>query len=77
VEGKREQTGGGLVKLEKGLSPGANLWYAKAALDHMIFNQMQEYRLIGGSHKTSLRSRVEHGWFSFIRNNLWRNSCLR
>jgi len=43
VEGKREQNVGGLVKLEKGLSPGANLWYAKAALDHMIFNQMQEY----------------------------------
>jgi hypothetical protein len=31
------------VKLGKGLIPGANLWYAKAALDHMIFNQLQEY----------------------------------
>ena len=36
VEGKPEQTGGDLVKLGKGLIPGANLWYAKAALDHMI-----------------------------------------
>jgi hypothetical protein len=43
VEGKPEQTGGDLVKLGKGLIPGANLWYAKAALDHMIFNQLQEY----------------------------------
>lgn len=43
VEGKSEQTGGDLVKLGKGLMPGANLWYLKAALDHMIFNQMQEY----------------------------------
>ncbi|AUO37548.1 17 domain protein [Escherichia phage YDC107_2] len=43
VEGKNEQTGGDLVKLGKGLMPGANLWYLKAALDHMIFNQMQEY----------------------------------
>jgi fermentation-respiration switch protein FrsA (DUF1100 family) len=41
--GKPEQTGGDLVKLGKGLIPGANLWYAKAALDHMIFNQLQEY----------------------------------
>ncbi len=40
VEGKPEQTGGDLVKLGKGLIPGANLWYAKAALDHMIFNQL-------------------------------------
>lgn len=57
VEGKPEQTGGDLVKLSKGLIPGANLWYAKAALDHMIFNQMQEYFSPGYLRKVEQRSK--------------------
>lgn len=59
VEGKNEQTGGDLVKLGKGLIPGANLWYAKAALDHMIFNQMQEYFSPGYLRKMEQRSKKE------------------
>ncbi|MDI7549266.1 hypothetical protein QLY96_20220 [Cronobacter sakazakii] len=59
VEGKPEQTGGDLVKLGKGLIPGANLWYAKAALDHMIFNQMQEYFSPGYLRKMEQRSKKE------------------
>lgn len=59
VEGKPEQTGGDLVKLGKGLIPGANLWYAKAALDHMIFNQMQEYFSHGYLRKMEQRSKKE------------------
>lgn len=59
VEGKPEQTGGDLVKLGKGLIPGANLWYAKAALDHMIFNQMQEYFSPGYLRKIEQRSKKE------------------
>lgn len=57
VEGKPEQTGGDLVKFGKGLIPGANLWYAKAALDHMIFNQMQEYFSPGYLRKVEQRSK--------------------
>ena len=59
VEGKPEQTGGDLVKLGKGLIPGANLWYAKAALDHMIFNQLQEYFSPGYLRKVEQRSKKE------------------
>lgn len=59
VEGKPEQTGGDLVKLGKGLIPGANLWYAKAALDHMIFNQLQEYCSPGYLRKVEQRSKKE------------------
>lgn len=61
VEGKPQQTGGDLVKLGKGLIPGANLWYAKAALDHMIFNQLQEYFSPGYLNKVEQRSRKEFG----------------
>ncbi|HCL1716256.1 TPA: hypothetical protein N1429_002071 [Salmonella enterica subsp. enterica serovar Minnesota] len=59
VEGKSEQTGGDLVKLGKGLTPGANIWYLKAALDHMIFNQMQEYFSPGYLRKMEQRSKKE------------------
>lgn len=59
VEGKPEQTGGELVKLGKGLIPGANLWYAKAALDHMIFNQFQEYFSLGYLRKVEQRSKKQ------------------
>ncbi|AUX54652.1 hypothetical protein BU813_28240 [Klebsiella pneumoniae subsp. pneumoniae] len=59
VEGNPEQTGGDLVKLGKGLIPGANLWYAKAALDHMIFNQLQEYFSPGYLRKMEQRSKKE------------------
>ncbi|EMR6446128.1 hypothetical protein WJU79_003338 [Citrobacter freundii] len=59
VEGKSEQTGGDLVKLGKGLTPGANIWYLKAAIDHMIFNQMQEYFSPGYLRKMEQRSKKE------------------
>ncbi|HAS1884765.1 hypothetical protein [Enterobacter hormaechei] len=59
VEGKSEQTGGDLVKLGKGLTPGANIWYLKAALDYMIFNQMQEYFSPGYLRKMEQRSKKE------------------
>lgn len=57
IEGRPEQTGGAIVKLGKGLMPGANLWYAKAALDHMVFNQMQEYFSPGYLRKVEQRSK--------------------
>ncbi len=59
VEGKPEQTGGDLVKFAKGLIPGQNLWYTKAVLDHMIFNQLQEYFSPGYLRRMEKRSRKE------------------
>ncbi|WP_440482932.1 hypothetical protein [Serratia marcescens] len=59
VEGKPEQTGGDTVKFVKGLIPGQNLWYTKAVLDHMIFNQMQEYFSPGYLRRMEKRSRKE------------------
>ncbi|MCR0998653.1 hypothetical protein [Serratia rubidaea] len=59
VEGKPEQTGGDAVKFVKGLIPGQNLWYTKAVMDHMIFNQMQEYFSPGYLRRMEKRSRKE------------------
>ncbi|SPZ65444.1 Uncharacterised protein [Serratia quinivorans] len=59
VEGKPEQTGGDLVKFGKGLIPGQNLWYTKAVMDHLIFNQLQEYFSPGYLSRMEKRSRKE------------------
>lgn len=59
VEGKPEQTGGDLVKFGKGLIPGQNLWYTKAVMDHLIFNQLQEYFSPGYLRRMEKRSRKE------------------
>ena len=42
-EGKVTHAGAEAVHVLKGLTPGATLWYAKAALDHLLFQQVAEY----------------------------------
>lgn len=43
TDGNIDATGANLVRLAKSHIPGANLWYTKAATDHMIFHQLQEH----------------------------------
>ena len=43
MEGRPTNAGAEAVRFARSLTPGSNLWYAKAAFDHMIFQQMQEY----------------------------------
>jgi len=45
----------------KGNTPGANLWYLKGALDHLIFHQLQEYFSPGYLRKMKQRSEREFG----------------
>lgn len=56
LQGKDTHAGAEMVKFVKGNLPGANLWYAKAALDHMIFHRMQEYFSPG--YLSTMRSRA-------------------
>lgn len=42
-QGKSTDVGAEIVKFTRANIPGANLWYSKAALDHLIFHQLQEY----------------------------------
>lgn len=56
LQGKDTHAGAELVKFGKSILPGANLWYAKAALDHMIFHQLQEYASPG--YLSTMRSRA-------------------
>ncbi|WP_323994699.1 hypothetical protein [Aeromonas hydrophila] len=51
--------GARLVQLGKGHLPGANLWYTKAATDHLIFHQMQEYFSPGYLNRMQRRAQRE------------------
>jgi len=61
LEGKDAHFGAEAVRYVKSNLPGANLWYTKAALDHMIFHQLQEYFSPGYLRKMQARSRKDFG----------------
>lgn len=60
-EGDAKTVGARLVQLGKGHLPGANLWYTKAATDHMIFHQLQEYFSPGYLNRMQRRAQREFG----------------
>lgn len=61
LQGKDTNFGAELVRFVKGNTPGASLWYAKAALDHLIFHQLQEYFSPGYLAQMQRRARKEFG----------------
>lgn len=61
IQGKDTNFGAEAVRFVKGNTPGANLWYAKAALDHIIFHQLQEYFSPGYLSQMQRRAQSEFG----------------
>jgi hypothetical protein len=61
AQGKDTNFGAELTRFVKGNTPGASLWYAKAALDHIIFHDMQEYFSPGYLANMQRRSEREFG----------------
>lgn len=61
AQGKDSHAGAELVRFVKSNTPGASLWYAKAALDHMIFHQLQEMASPGYLRTMGNRARREFG----------------
>ncbi len=59
--GEANQAGGKAVRLAKAHTPFANLWYTKAATDHLFFHQMQEHFSPGYLRRMRQRSRREQG----------------
>lgn len=49
------------IKFLKGITPGTSLWYSKAAMDHLIFQQMQEHFSPGYLNRVKSRARREFG----------------
>ncbi len=61
AQGKDTRFGAEAVRFVRGNTPGANLWYAKAALDHLVFHQLQEYFSPGYLGNMQARARREFG----------------
>ncbi len=61
AQGKDTNFGAEVVRFIKGNTPGASLWYAKAALDHIIFHQLQEYFSPGYLAQMQRRAQKEFG----------------
>lgn len=61
AQGKDTKFGGELTRFIKGNIPGANIWYAKAALDHLVFQQLQEYFSPGYLAQMKRRAQKEFG----------------
>lgn len=59
--GQDTRAGAEFVRMLKGMTPGSTMWYAKAAFDHMIFQQMQEYFSPGYLGTMEARARREYG----------------
>lgn len=59
ADGKGSQVGGNLVRFAKSHTPAANLWYTRAATDHLIFNQLQDYFSPGYLRRMKQRARKE------------------
>lgn len=67
ADGQKTHFGANAVQFIKGNTPGASLWYAKAALDHIIFHQLQEYFSPGYLAQMQRRAQKEFGqqyWWS-------------
>jgi hypothetical protein len=57
LQGKDTNIGAEAVKFVRSNLPGASLWYSKAALDHLVFHQLQEYFSPG--YLANMRSRAQ------------------
>ncbi|GAB2493889.1 hypothetical protein [Arenimonas alkanexedens] len=61
AQGKETNAGAEVVKFVRSNTPGANLWYSKAALDRLVFHQLQEYFSPGYLRKMKRRADKEFG----------------
>ena len=61
LRGDETNAGAELTRVVRGLIPGANLWYAKAALDHLIFQNLQENFSPGYLARMRQKAQREHG----------------
>lgn len=57
LQGKKTNIGAEVVRFVKSNTPGASLWYLKAALDHLIWQQLQEYSSPG--YLSRMRARAQ------------------
>jgi hypothetical protein len=57
---KLRPTGAATVNTLKSYVPGASLWYTRAAMDRLIFNQLSDYFSPGYLNRMKARARQQH-----------------
>lgn len=57
---KLRPTGASTVRTLKSYVPGASLWYTRAAMDRLIFNQLSDYFSPGYLQRMKARARQQH-----------------
>lgn len=60
ARGDETHVGAEAVRFVKSNLPGANLWYTRAAVDHLVFHQLQEYLSPGYLRKMQRRAKREY-----------------
>jgi hypothetical protein len=61
AQGKDTHAGGEAIRFFSGLTPGANLWYLKGALNHLFIHQIQEMASPGYLNRMESRAQRELG----------------
>lgn len=61
IRGDETNAGAELTRVVRGLIPGLNLWYAKAAFDHLIFQNLQENFSPGYLARTRAKAQRDYG----------------
>lgn len=61
AQGKDTHAGGEAIRFFAGLTPGANLWYLKGALNHLFIHQIQEMASPGYLNRMESRAQREFG----------------
>lgn len=67
AQGKPTHAGAELVRFLRGNTPGASLWYAKAALNHMLVHDLQEHLSPGYLSRMQDKTRSEYGQEYWLR----------
>lgn len=61
AQGEPTHAGGEAIRFFSGLTPGANLWYLKGALNHLFIHQLQEMASPGYLNRMQDRAQREFG----------------
>jgi hypothetical protein len=77
MEGKESHLGATELRTLKGFVPGSNLWYAKTALDHLIWMQAMEATSPGYLGNIRAKTAKEYGqdWWMTPRSRQWWNDA--
>jgi hypothetical protein len=61
ARGEETHAGAEIVRFAKSHTPAANLWYTKAATDHLIFQQLQEHFSPGYLRRVKANAKRDYG----------------